>query len=51
MNPYEWNYRGKSGVGAGLNSVMVLKWVEYIGMDDLEPEPQYVEGDDTDELD
>jgi len=51
VNPYEWNYRGKAGVGAGLNSVMVLKWVEYIATDELEPEPQYVEGDDTDELD
>ena len=23
INPYNWNYRGKTGIGAGLNQVMV----------------------------
>jgi hypothetical protein len=51
VNPYDWNYRGKSGVGAGLNSVMVLEWVEYAGTDELEPEPEFIEKLVGDELD
>lgn len=50
INPYNWTYKNKSGVGAGLNQVMVLEWVQYEGNEDLEPEPDYVKGS-GDELD
>ena len=50
INPYNWNYRGKTGVGAGLNQVMVLEWVQYEGNDDLAPEPDYMKAS-GDELD
>jgi len=38
IRPYEWTFKGKSGVGAGLNGLMVTYLVEYGGLDDLEPE-------------
>ena len=47
IRPYEWNFKGKAGVGAGLNSLMVLSLVEYGGLDELDPEDS---GEDNDEL-
>ena len=47
IRPYEWNFKGKAGVGAGLNSLMVTSLVEYGGLDDLDPEDG---GEDNDEL-
>ena len=47
IRPYEWNFKGKAGVGAGLNSLMVTSLVEYGGLDDLDPED---DGEDNDEL-
>ena len=47
IRPYEWNFKGKSGVGAGLNSLMVTSLVEYGGLDHLDPED---DGEDDDEL-
>ena len=35
--PYDWTFKGKSGVGLGLNQLMVVKLVEY-SLDELEPE-------------
>lgn len=29
IRPYEWDYKGKSGVSAGLNGVQILKLVQY----------------------
>jgi hypothetical protein len=42
VNPYEWTYKRKSGVSAGLNSVMVLEWKEYNPNETLEPELKYI---------
>ena len=38
IRPYEWNFKGKAGVSAGLNSLMVLSLVAYGGDDELEAE-------------
>jgi len=40
ISPYSWTFKGKSGVSASLNSLMVLKLVSYSGgaIDVLEPE-------------
>ena len=52
IRPYEWNFKGKAGVGAGLNSLMVTSLVEYVGLDELEPEHEDIpfSGEDDDEL-
>jgi len=42
VNPYEWTYKRKSGVSAGLNSVMVLEWKDYNPNETLEPELKYI---------
>ena len=36
--PYEWQFKGKSGVGLGLNQLMVIEHVEYAQDDELEAE-------------
>jgi|TARA_R110000787_G_scaffold240714_2_gene346895 hypothetical protein len=41
INPYSWTFKGKSGISAALNKMMVLKLVAYAGNgndDVLEPE-------------
>tara|TARA_R100000951_G_scaffold111099_1_gene109733 strand:- start:38 stop:481 length:444 start_codon:yes stop_codon:yes gene_type:complete len=40
ISPYSWTFKGKAGVSASLNSLMVLKLVSYSGgaTDVLEPE-------------
>mgnify|MGYP003145991365 CR=1 FL=1 len=45
ITPYSWNFKGKTGVSAALNSLMVLKLIAYGGGDVLEPEG--VGGDDS----
>jgi hypothetical protein len=47
IRPYEWNFKGKAGVSAGLNSLMVTSLIEYGGLDELDPEDG---GEDNDEL-
>lgn len=43
IKPYPWTYKGKSGMGAGLNGIQVLDLVEYSKDDDLfTEEPDYV---------
>jgi hypothetical protein len=36
-NPYDWTYKGKAGVGLGLNQLMVVNLVEY-EMEELDAE-------------
>ena len=52
VNPYEWNFQGKSGISASLNSMMVVKLVEYVGSsDELDEEDGFVLDDaDMNEL-
>jgi hypothetical protein len=52
INPYDWTWKGKSGVSASLNSVMVVSLTEYTGGgDELEEEDGFVLDDvDIDEL-
>jgi hypothetical protein len=38
--PYPWNFKGKSGVGLGLNQLMVVEHVEYTGAEELEAEAE-----------
>ena len=45
--PYEWTFKGKSGVGLGLNQLMVVKHVEYV---DDELEAEEVSFDDEDDV-
>ena len=44
LQPYDWTFKGKSGVGAGLNGLMVTSLVQWGGADELEPE------DDDDDI-
>ena len=39
ITPFKWNFQGKSGVSAALNSLMVVKLEEYGGGDYLEADP------------
>lgn len=41
IRPYAWTFGDKTGVGAGLNSVMVTSLVEYGGSEELEPEDDF----------
>lgn len=52
INPYDWTWKGKSGVSASLNSVMVVNLTEYTGGgDDLDEEDGFVLDDaDMNEL-
>ena len=43
--PYDWTYKGKSGVSLGLNQLMVVNLVEY-EMEELDAE----ESDTEDEV-
>ena len=47
--PYEWNYKGKSGVSADLAAVQVVNFIEYTRSDqDFEPvEGGYVQEDNV----
>ena len=49
INPYEWSFKGKSGVSAGLNSLMVTKLVEYGPSEELEPEDDEIPFDDEED--
>ena len=54
IRPYEWNFKGNAGVGAGLNGLMVTSLIEYGGVDELEPEDddddELIDGEDDEEL-
>jgi len=49
INPYQWTFKGKSGVSAGLNALMVTSLIAYGDSDELEAEDDDV-GEDDDEL-
>ena len=54
IKPYEWTFKGKSGVSPGLNSLMVLSLVAYDEDDELEAEDDddipFDTGEDDDDL-
>tara|TARA_R100000687_G_C6378255_1_gene131356 strand:- start:88 stop:519 length:432 start_codon:yes stop_codon:yes gene_type:complete len=51
LQPYDWTFKGKSGVGAGLNGLMVTSLVQWGGADELEPEEDDDDiGEESDEL-
>ena len=51
LQPYDWTFKGKSGVGAGLNGLMVTSLVQWGGADELEPEEDDDDiGEGSDEL-
>ena len=54
IKPYEWTFKGKSGVSPGLNSLMVLSLIPYGGDDELEAEDEddvpFDTGEDDDDL-
>jgi len=41
FNTYDWNFNGQEGTNVGLNTVMVIKMVEYI-TDQMDTEEGYV---------
>ncbi len=44
VRPYEWEFKGKSGIGAGLEAVQVLKHESFEGaMDSFNVEEEFVE--------
>tara|TARA_R110000744_G_scaffold8984_1_gene29244 strand:- start:4197 stop:4610 length:414 start_codon:yes stop_codon:yes gene_type:complete len=45
--PYDWNFKGKSGVGLGLNQMMVVKLVEFAEDEELEAEDVPFDDDDV----
>ena len=54
IKPYEWSFKGKSGISPGLNSLMVLSLVPYDNDDELEVEDDdevpFDTGEDDDDL-
>ena len=58
ISPYEWRYQKKTGVAASLNSIMIIDYKPYDGVDDIDAEEDgfvlsddTIESDVTDELD
>ena len=58
ISPYEWRYQKKAGVAASLNSIMIIDYKPYVGVDDIDAEEDgfvlsddTIESDVTDELD
>jgi hypothetical protein len=35
IKPYEWNFKGKSGIGCGLQAIQIDKLKEYSGAADM----------------
>ena len=50
VDAFNWTHKGKAGIGAGLNSLMVTSLVEYTGAEELEPEDDDEDEEDNDEL-
>ncbi len=50
VKPYDWTFKGKSGVGLGLNQMMVVKHVEFEDDEDLEAEDVPFDDDDDVEV-
>ena len=48
VNAFKYNYKGKDGIGCGLNDLMVTSLIERSGVDELDPEDDNEE--DNDEL-
>ena len=46
ITPYSWNFKGKTGISASLNSLMVLKLVAAFGGGDVLT-PEFEEGEDS----
>ena len=51
ISAYDWRYQKKTGVGASLNSVMVIDYKPFEGQDDLDEEEGFVLEDNTVDLD
>ena len=48
--PYEWNFKGKKGVGLDLQAVQVLDLIEYTPKEDFDVEAGNTSGGSVDNI-